>query len=78
MCFDWEDDARAERIVERVLAEAPPGAIVCLHDGDRKGSGRSAASAPTVRTTLLRKRKQESPHGQRLAEHVAQSSELLG
>jgi len=34
--FDWEDGERAESIVERVLAEAHPGAIVCLHDGDRK------------------------------------------
>ena len=33
--FDWEDGERAESIVERVLAEAHPGAIVCLHDGDR-------------------------------------------
>jgi len=36
LCFDWEDDERAESIVERVLGEAHPGAIVCLHDGDRK------------------------------------------
>ena len=34
--FDWEDGDQAESIVERVLAEAHPGAIVCLHDGDRK------------------------------------------
>jgi peptidoglycan/xylan/chitin deacetylase (PgdA/CDA1 family) len=34
--FDWEDGERAETIAERVLAEAHPGAIVCLHDGDRK------------------------------------------
>lgn len=47
LCFDWEDDARAESIVERVLAEAHPGAIVCLHDGDRKdpASGRAATVA---------------------------------
>lgn len=36
LCFDWEDEARAEAIVERAVAEAHPGAIVCLHDGDRK------------------------------------------
>ena len=34
--FDWEDGERAESIVERVLDEVHPGAIVCLHDGDRK------------------------------------------
>ena len=34
--FDWEEDEHAESIVERVLGEAHPGAIVCLHDGDRK------------------------------------------
>ena len=34
--FDWEPDAREEEIAGRVLAEAHPGAIVCLHDGDRK------------------------------------------
>ena len=34
--FDWEDGEQAESIVERVLVEAHPGAIVCLHDGDRK------------------------------------------
>lgn len=34
--FDWEDGERAESIAERVLAEAHPGSIVCLHDGDRK------------------------------------------
>jgi peptidoglycan/xylan/chitin deacetylase (PgdA/CDA1 family) len=33
--FDWEDDD-AGSIAGRVLAEAHPGAIVCLHDGDRK------------------------------------------
>ncbi len=36
LAFDWEEDEPAESIVERVLAEAHPGAIVCLHDGDRK------------------------------------------
>ena len=38
LCFDWEDGAQADSIVQRVLAEAHPGAIVCLHDGDRKDS----------------------------------------
>jgi peptidoglycan/xylan/chitin deacetylase (PgdA/CDA1 family) len=36
LCFDWEDDAQADAIAERALAEAHPGAIICLHDGDRK------------------------------------------
>jgi peptidoglycan/xylan/chitin deacetylase (PgdA/CDA1 family) len=36
LCFDWEDDAQSDSIVERALAEAHPGAIICLHDGDRK------------------------------------------
>jgi peptidoglycan-N-acetylglucosamine deacetylase len=36
LCFDWEDGARADAIVEHVRAEAHPGGIVCLHDGDRK------------------------------------------
>lgn len=34
--FDWEDGEQAEAIAARVLDEAQPGAIVCLHDGDRK------------------------------------------
>lgn len=34
--FDWEDGERARAIAARVLEEAQPGAIVCLHDGDRK------------------------------------------
>jgi peptidoglycan/xylan/chitin deacetylase (PgdA/CDA1 family) len=36
LCFDWEDGAQPEAIVEHVRAEAHPGGIVCLHDGDRK------------------------------------------
>jgi peptidoglycan/xylan/chitin deacetylase (PgdA/CDA1 family) len=36
LCFDWEDDAQADSIAERAVAEAHPGAIICLHDGDRK------------------------------------------
>jgi len=34
--FDWEDGEHAGSISARVLEEAQPGAIVCLHDGDRK------------------------------------------
>ena len=34
--FDWEDGEPADAIAARVLEEAQPGAIVCLHDGDRK------------------------------------------
>lgn len=34
--FDWEDGEPADAIATRVLEEAQPGAIVCLHDGDRK------------------------------------------
>lgn len=34
--FDWEDGEHAESIAARVLGEAQPGGIVCLHDGDRK------------------------------------------
>jgi len=37
--FDWEEDEQAASIVARVLGEAQPGAIVCLHDGDRKDPG---------------------------------------
>jgi peptidoglycan-N-acetylglucosamine deacetylase len=36
LCFDWQEEARADAIVERALAEAHPGAIICLHDGDGK------------------------------------------
>jgi peptidoglycan-N-acetylglucosamine deacetylase len=36
LCFDWQEEARADAIVERAVAEAHPGAIICLHDGDGK------------------------------------------
>lgn len=36
VCFDWEEGAEADAIAERALAEAHPGAIICLHDGDGK------------------------------------------
>ena len=35
-CFDWEEGAEADAIAARALAEAHPGAIICLHDGDGK------------------------------------------
>ena len=58
LCFDWEDDERAESIVERVLGEAHPGAIVCLHDGDRKDPTMSrdatVAALPTIVQGLRR------------------------
>lgn len=34
--FDWEDGEHAGSIAARVLEEAQPGGIVCLHDGDQK------------------------------------------
>jgi peptidoglycan/xylan/chitin deacetylase (PgdA/CDA1 family) len=46
--FDWEDGAVADAIVDQVLAEAEPGAIVLLHDGQREandGRPRSATLA---------------------------------
>ena len=36
LCFDWAEDARADAIATRAVAEAHPGAIICLHDGDGK------------------------------------------
>jgi peptidoglycan/xylan/chitin deacetylase (PgdA/CDA1 family) len=36
LCFDWQKEARADSIAERAVAEAHPGAIICLHDGDGK------------------------------------------
>lgn len=36
LCFDWAEDAQADAIAKRAVAEAHPGAIVCLHDGDGK------------------------------------------
>ena len=37
LCFDWEEETRRRtRSRERALAEAHPGAIICLHDGDGK------------------------------------------
>jgi peptidoglycan/xylan/chitin deacetylase (PgdA/CDA1 family) len=36
LCFDWAEDARADAIAKRAVAEAHPGAIICLHDGDGK------------------------------------------
>jgi len=56
--FDWEDGERAESIVERVLGEAHPGAIVCLHDGDRKdpavGRDATVAALPAIVQGLRR------------------------
>lgn len=50
--FDWEEDEKAESIVGRVLGEAHPGAIVCLHDGDRKdpaiGRDATVAALPAI------------------------------
>ncbi len=58
LCFDWEDGVQAESIVERVLAEAHPGAIVCLHDGDRKdpaiGREATVAALPAIVRGLRR------------------------
>ncbi len=56
--FDWEEGERTESIVERVLGEAHPGAIVCLHDGDRKDPAVSrdatVAALPTIVQGLRR------------------------
>jgi len=38
LCFDWAEDARVDAMAERALAEAHPGAIICLHDGDGKNA----------------------------------------
>ena len=34
--FDWQDPPEPADIVEQVLAEVEPGAIVLLHDGQRE------------------------------------------
>jgi peptidoglycan/xylan/chitin deacetylase (PgdA/CDA1 family) len=34
--FDWQDPEDPQTIVEQVLAEVEPGAIVLLHDGQRE------------------------------------------
>ena len=41
--LDWQRDATADSITERVLSETKPGSIILLHDGDeiRHGSDRS-------------------------------------
>jgi peptidoglycan/xylan/chitin deacetylase (PgdA/CDA1 family) len=56
--FDWEEGERAESLVERVLREAHPGAIVCLHDGDRKdpavSRGATVAALPAIIQGLRR------------------------
>lgn len=44
--FDWEPGEQTDAIVERVLAEMHPGAIVCLHDGHREDP--SASQDATV------------------------------
>src|SRR5439155_22748688 len=44
---DWKT-ADSEAIAERVLAEARPGAIVCLHDGVAPGEPDDAGRQPTV------------------------------
>ena len=58
LCFDWEDDAQADAIAERAVAEAHPGAIICLHDGDRKDPAVSrdatVAALPTIVQGLRR------------------------
>lgn len=58
LAFDWEEDELAESIVRRVLAEAHPGAIVCLHDGDRKdpavGRDATVAALPEIVQGLRR------------------------
>lgn len=58
LCFDWEDNARAGAIAERAVAEAHPGAIICLHDGDRKDADvtrdATVAALPTIVQGLRR------------------------
>jgi len=49
LCFDWGEDARADAMAERALAEAHPGAIICLHDGD----GKDAAVTREATVTAL-------------------------
>ena len=44
---DW-DDSEPDEILERVLREARPGAIVCLHDGISPGEDASADRQATV------------------------------
>ena len=52
--FDWEDGAEAESIAERILAEAHPGAIVCLHDGDRKDPAARRDATVAALTPIVR------------------------
>ena len=47
---DWSDPA-PETIARRVLEEAEPGAIVCLHDGD--GRSNTARALATIVPELL-------------------------
>jgi peptidoglycan/xylan/chitin deacetylase (PgdA/CDA1 family) len=52
--FDWQDPPGPEPIVEQVLAEVEPGAIVLLHDGQRdKNDGNPRASTLAALPTLL-------------------------
>jgi peptidoglycan/xylan/chitin deacetylase (PgdA/CDA1 family) len=44
---DW-DESEPDAILERVVREARPGAIVCLHDGVSPGEDPSAGRQPTV------------------------------
>ena len=58
VCFDWEDGAEADAIAERALAEAHPGAIICLQDGDGKDAAvtreATVAALPAIVTGLRR------------------------
>jgi peptidoglycan-N-acetylglucosamine deacetylase len=48
--FDWQDTTDPEEIVTQVLAEAEPGAIVLLHDGQRETN--DAAPRQATRAAL--------------------------
>ncbi len=52
--FDWEAGESAEAIAARVLAEAHPGAIVCLHDGDRKDPAVTRDATVEALPTIVR------------------------
>jgi peptidoglycan-N-acetylglucosamine deacetylase len=58
LCFDWYEDARADSIAERAVAEAHPGAIICLHDGDGKDAtvnrDATVAALPVIVQVLRR------------------------
>ena len=53
LCFDWAEDARADAIAKRAVAEAHPGAIICLHDGDGKDAAVTRGATVTALPAIV-------------------------